>query len=104
MSDRTSHSLFFFFTNRRRHTRSLRDWSSDVCSSDLDDLSTGDRRNLEAVINRVELIEGDVTDAETVRQAVRGCEVVYHQAALASVPRSVANPLATRSEERRVGR
>src|SRR6266403_4333078 len=28
---------FFFFSSRRRHTRSLRDWSSDVCSSDLDD-------------------------------------------------------------------
>src|SRR5690349_23116517 len=29
--------LFFFFSSRRRHTRSLRDWSSDVCSSDLPD-------------------------------------------------------------------
>src|SRR5437588_10454247 len=29
--------LFFFFSSRRRHTRSLCDWSSDVCSSDLDD-------------------------------------------------------------------
>src|SRR5690349_24228264 len=28
--------FFFFFSSRRRHTRSLRDWSSDVCSSDLD--------------------------------------------------------------------
>src|SRR5216683_6031533 len=28
--------LFFFFSSRRRHTRSDRDWSSDVCSSDLD--------------------------------------------------------------------
>src|SRR6266496_2954073 len=27
--------MFFFFSSRRRHTRSLRDWSSDVCSSDL---------------------------------------------------------------------
>src|SRR3954463_4638179 len=61
----------------------------------LDDFSTGDRENLDGVANRVELIEGDVTDAEAVRRAVRGCEVVYHQAALASVPRSVANPLAT---------
>jgi UDP-glucose 4-epimerase len=61
----------------------------------LDDFSTGDRANLDAVIGRVELIEGDVTDAAAVRQAVRGCEVVYHQAALASVPRSIANPIAT---------
>src|SRR6266536_4314985 len=29
--------LFFFFSSRRRHPRSTRDWSSDVCSSDLDD-------------------------------------------------------------------
>src|SRR6266704_6560215 len=28
--------MFFFFSSRRRHTRSKRDWSSDVCSSDLD--------------------------------------------------------------------
>src|SRR5690349_16502526 len=32
---------FFFFSSRRRHTRSLRDWSSDVCSSDLQDILTG---------------------------------------------------------------
>src|SRR2546421_2074090 len=31
------HSFFFFFSSRRRHTRSDRDWSSDVCSSDLDE-------------------------------------------------------------------
>src|SRR5690349_22809192 len=30
-----SYVFFFFFSSRRRHTRSLRDWSSDVCSSDL---------------------------------------------------------------------
>src|SRR6266576_3481833 len=30
------YTCFFFFSSRRRHTRSLRDWSSDVCSSDLD--------------------------------------------------------------------
>ncbi len=61
----------------------------------LDNMSTGDAANLDAVIDRVELIEGDITDPETVRQAMRGVEVVFHQAALASVPRSVANPLAT---------
>src|SRR4051794_28321902 len=61
----------------------------------LDDFSTGDRANLDAVFDRIDLVEGDVTDLETVRRATRGVEVVYHQAALASVPRSVANPLAT---------
>src|SRR5699024_6334124 len=34
------HSLFFFFSSRRRHTRSKRDWSSDVCSSDLHQVTT----------------------------------------------------------------
>src|SRR5438034_8443665 len=34
--------LFFFFSSRRRHTRSLCDWSSDVCSSDLADPHTAD--------------------------------------------------------------
>src|SRR5262245_17204406 len=61
----------------------------------LDNFSTGDRRNLDAVLDEIELVEGDVTDPETVRHAMRGVEVVFHQAALASVPRSVANPLAT---------
>src|SRR5436305_8847053 len=32
--------IFFFFSSRRRHTRCGRDWSSDVCSSDLDSTST----------------------------------------------------------------
>src|SRR5947207_16003653 len=34
--------FFFFFSSRRRHTRSLCDWSSDVCSSDLDQISEGE--------------------------------------------------------------
>src|SRR5699024_11868352 len=36
--------MFFFFSSRRRHTRSKRDWSSDVCSSDLNQLSSGSER------------------------------------------------------------
>ena len=61
----------------------------------LDDFSTGSWDNLESVRGRVEVIEGDIADPSAVRAAVRGAEVVFHQAALASVPRSVANPLAT---------
>src|SRR2546429_1893281 len=38
--------FFFFFSSRRRHTRCSRDWSSDVCSSDLDD----QRRNVGSVV------------------------------------------------------
>src|SRR5215208_8426205 len=38
-----SHLFFFFFSSRRRHTRWPRDWSSDVCSSDLDRRPLGAR-------------------------------------------------------------
>jgi UDP-glucose 4-epimerase len=61
----------------------------------LDNFSTGDRANLDAVRDRIDLLDGDITDLETVRSAMRGVELVFHQAALASVPRSVANPMAT---------
>ncbi len=61
----------------------------------LDDLSTGRRSNLDAVAADVELLEGDVGSPEDVRRAVRGCDVVLHQAALPSVPRSVGDPLAS---------
>ncbi len=61
----------------------------------LDDLSTGHRRNLDQVAGDVCLVEGSVTDPETVRECCRGVEVVFHEAALASVPRSVEAPAAT---------
>ncbi len=61
----------------------------------LDNFSTGDPSNLERVRQDIEVLEGDVIDFETTRRAVRGVEVVFHQAALASVPRSIADPLAT---------
>jgi UDP-glucose 4-epimerase len=61
----------------------------------LDNLSTGSRANLEAVASRIEFVLGDVTDLGTVREASRGVELVFHQAALASVARSVVDPQAT---------
>ena len=61
----------------------------------LDNLSTGSRQNLAHLGDRVELIEGDLLDRKAVEGAVAGIDVVYHQAALASVPRSVAKPLDT---------
>src|SRR5947209_17537037 len=61
----------------------------------LDDLSTGSIDNLAWVRDQVEFVRGDVTVPDDVRRAVDGVEVVYHQAALASVPRSIADPLAT---------
>jgi UDP-glucose 4-epimerase len=61
----------------------------------LDNLSTGYTSNLDHIKDGVELIEGDVSDAAACAQAVKGVDCVFHQAALASVPRSVAEPLAT---------
>ena len=56
----------------------------------LDDLSTGSLDNLAWVRDQVDFVRGDVAVPEDVRRAVEGVEIVYHQAALASVPRSVA--------------
>jgi len=61
----------------------------------LDDFSTGHRRNLAEVAARIELIEGDLCDAETCRRAADGAEVVFHVAARASVPRSIEQPQRT---------
>lgn len=61
----------------------------------LDNFSTGFESNLAAVRRHVEVIDGDITDAATVRTAMKGVDWVFHQAALASVPRSVADPVAT---------
>ncbi len=59
----------------------------------LDNFTTGHRRNLDAVIDDVELVEGDMQSYERAHNAVRGCEIVLHQAAMPSVPRSVQDPL-----------
>ena len=61
----------------------------------LDNFSTGHRHNLGAADGDVELIEGDLRSYERVHNAVRGCEVVFHQGALPSVPRSVQDPITT---------
>jgi UDP-glucose 4-epimerase len=61
----------------------------------LDDLSTGKRANLQALGDRVEFIQGSVADAAAVERAMKGVELVFHQAAIASVPRSVEAPLDT---------
>jgi UDP-glucose 4-epimerase len=61
----------------------------------LDDFSSGRRENLEGLPGRVELVEGTIADPETVARAARGAEVVFHEAAIPSVVRSVENPQAT---------
>ncbi len=59
----------------------------------LDNLSTGNRDNLAEVAGQVEFIEGDVSDQAAVAGAIQNVDYVFHQAALASVPRSVEAPL-----------
>jgi UDP-glucose 4-epimerase len=61
----------------------------------LDNLSTGHRSNLDGLGQRLEFIEGDLLDAEAVARAVAGVDCIFHEAALASVPRSVEHPLDT---------
>ena len=59
----------------------------------IDNFATGRRENLVGLIGPVELVEGDIQSYERANAAVRGVEVVFHQAALPSVPRSVQDPL-----------
>ena len=61
----------------------------------LDNLSTGRRDNFASMADDVEFMEGDVADAAAVQRALQGVDNVFHQAALASVPRSVEFPLDT---------
>jgi nucleoside-diphosphate-sugar epimerase len=59
----------------------------------LDNLSTGKLENLAGFLPRIEFLEGDIRDLETCRRAVEGVQAVFHEAALASVVRSVADPI-----------
>jgi UDP-glucose 4-epimerase len=61
----------------------------------LDNLSTGNLANLAEVRDRIEFIEADLNDADKVARAVKGVDCIFHEAALASVPRSVERPLET---------
>jgi UDP-glucose 4-epimerase len=59
----------------------------------LDDFSTGNPANLAGVRGEIDVVTGSVADAGTVRAALTGCGLIYHLAALASVARSVEEPL-----------
>src|SRR5436853_1491200 len=78
--------FFFFFSSRRRHTRCLSDWSSDVCSSDLDDVGCS-----------------TPCSAHVTRQPCFG--LVQPTSSLSSLKMLSSEPGSfTRSEERRVGK
>jgi nucleoside-diphosphate-sugar epimerase len=63
----------------------------------LDNFATGREENIADLVEtkKVELVRGDLRDAETVARAVRGIDFVLHQAAIPSVPRSIEDPLGT---------
>jgi UDP-glucose 4-epimerase len=59
----------------------------------IDNLSTGKRSNLTAILGKIDFCEADLLDGEALQKACRGVDYVLHQAAIPSVPRSVADPL-----------
>lgn len=61
----------------------------------IDNLVTGFRENLEEIPGDFEFIEGDINDDALLSRAIEGVEIVFHQAALPSVPRSVDDPAET---------
>jgi len=61
----------------------------------IDNFFSGKRENLADISKDVELVEGDIRDEAAMARALAGVEVVYHEAAIASVPRSLADPLSS---------
>jgi nucleoside-diphosphate-sugar epimerase len=59
----------------------------------IDDFATGRRENIAPLLDRIELVEGSILDPEACARAIRGVDFVLHQAAVPSVPRSVADPV-----------
>jgi len=58
----------------------------------IDSLITGFRENLEEISGDFDFIKGDLNDETALNKAIKGAEIVFHEAALPSVPRSVADP------------
>lgn len=61
----------------------------------VDNFATGKRRNVADFLEKIEFVEGDIRNRSTMDHAVSGVAAIFHEAALGSVPRSVAEPLAS---------
>ena len=61
----------------------------------IDNLLTGKKVNLADIIDKIEFIEADMGDATVARNAMKDIDVVLHQGALPSVPKSIDDPAAT---------
>src|SRR5690606_39658057 len=88
--------IFFFFSSRRRHTRFSRDWSSDVCSSDLAD---GVRVTVETCPHYLTFCAEEIPDGAT---QFKCCPPIREAGNRELLWRGLAE--GTRSEERRVGK
>ena len=77
------HNLVRFLLDEGHHVRVL------------DNFSTGKRENLGPFLSKIELIEGDLRSYHTVHEATQDIEVIFHQGALPSVPRSINDPITT---------
>src|SRR5437588_7641039 len=103
---------FFFFSSRRRHTRSLCDWSSDVCSSDLRSTPTSSLANPFSPLdpgpgNLLELngtFKYKPTDALTLSLDYTKSRLVRHDTGRVAFDENIYTLRSTRSEERRVGK
>src|SRR5690606_39825579 len=91
----------FFFSSRRRHTRFSRDWSSDVCSSDL---AIGLGALLALFFLSYAIASGELTAAERARGLTEGTVRLVGAALVMFYIAFVGAILALRSEERRVGK
>lgn len=58
----------------------------------LDNFSTGKHENLSEIIDSIMLIEGDIRNKNDIAKAMDGCDAIFHQGALGSVPRSIDDP------------
>lgn len=61
----------------------------------VDNFSTGKRENLAHNLSKIELVEGDIVDPDVAARATHGIELIFHEAAIPSVARSVADPVAS---------
>ena len=59
----------------------------------IDNFSTGEKNNIDEIKDKIDIIEGDIRDTESVLKAVKDVDFIIHQAALPSVPRSIKDPI-----------
>src|SRR5690554_7351539 len=88
--------MWFFFSSRRRHTRCGRDWSSDVCSSDLVE---GLEKRIATLTQELKEIETDISDRKNAQKDAQEAILQYKEK-----QNNVRNNREFRSEERRVGK